>query len=97
MLLLQREDYRNGIKENVYEYEYHNESSGPRRKRLSKFHNPRFPILRRCIDGSSGFEELNYNYRGFGSKRILYSAWQFDSLQLPLSQWQQLRGRTSAG
>ena len=64
MLLLQREDYHNGTKENVYKYEYHNENSGPLRKRLSKSRNPRFPILRRCIDGSSGFEELNYNYRG---------------------------------
>ena len=64
MLLLQREDYCNGTKENVYKYEYYPENGGPRHKRLSKFHNPRFPILRRCINGPNQFEELNYNYRG---------------------------------
>jgi hypothetical protein len=64
MRLLQREDYCNGAKENVYEYEHYPEKSEPRHKRLSKLYNPRFPILRRCIEGSSRFEELNYNYRG---------------------------------
>lgn len=64
LLLLQREDYRNGTKESVYKYEYHSENGGQRLKRLSKFHNARFPMVRRCIDGPSRYEELNYNYRG---------------------------------
>jgi hypothetical protein len=64
MLLLRREDYSNGSKLNVYTYEYPTEVKGTRRKRLSKFNNHRYPILRKCIEGKDEFEEVNFNYRG---------------------------------
>lgn len=41
MLLLSREDYCNGIKENVYSYEYATKDEKPTRKRISKSHNVR--------------------------------------------------------
>jgi hypothetical protein len=64
MLLLRREDYSNWGKVNVYTYEYSTETPGTRRKRLSKFNNHRYPILRKCIEGKDEFEEVNFNYRG---------------------------------
>jgi hypothetical protein len=64
MLLLRRENYSNGGKVNVYTYEYPTETAGLRRKRLSKFNNHRYPILRKCIEGKDEFEEVNFNYRG---------------------------------
>jgi hypothetical protein len=64
MLLLRREDYQWGGKVNVYTYEYATETPGTRRKRLSKFNNHRYPILRKCVEGKDEFEEVNFNYRG---------------------------------
>ena len=64
MLLLSRQDFNNGAKGSIYKYEYLTENGGLSRKRLSKIHNPRYPILRKCIAGSNEFEELNYDYRG---------------------------------
>ena len=64
MLLLRREDYAWGGKVNVYTYEYAPQTPGVRRKRLSKFNNHRYPILRKCVGGKDEFEEVNFNYRG---------------------------------
>ncbi|KUJ20420.1 glycosyltransferase family 4 protein [Mollisia scopiformis] len=64
MLLLRREDFTNGAKGNVYEYEYLTENGGLRPKRLSKIQSHRYPMLRKCIEGKDACEEVNFNYRG---------------------------------
>lgn len=63
-LLLRREEYSNGTKGNVYRYEYQDTSILPRRRALSKVHNIRYPILRKCVEGKDEFEEVNFNFRG---------------------------------
>jgi hypothetical protein len=62
--LLRREEFSFGNKINVYRYEYLNASELSRRKRLSKIHNPRFPISRKCVEGKNEFEEVYFNSRG---------------------------------
>ncbi|RDL42046.1 UDP-Glycosyltransferase phosphorylase [Venustampulla echinocandica] len=64
MLLLRREEYWNGVRGNVYTYEYPTERPITGRKRLSKVRNPRYPISRRCIEGKDQSEEVNFNFRG---------------------------------
>lgn len=64
MFLLRREDYSNGNKGNVYTYEYSAESKTQRRTILSKANNPRYPMLRKCIEGKDQLEEVNFNFRG---------------------------------
>lgn len=64
MFLLRREDYANGVKGNVYLYEYSVGTKLQHRKLLSRRNNPRYPILRKCIEGKNEFEEVNFNLRG---------------------------------
>ncbi|KAH8663097.1 glycosyltransferase family 4 protein [Tricladium varicosporioides] len=64
MLLLGRVDYWSGVKGNVYVYEYASGKQSQRQKLLSKVNNPRYPILRKCIEGKDEFEEVNFNSRG---------------------------------
>ncbi|KAI9650098.1 hypothetical protein NHQ30_000111 [Ciborinia camelliae] len=61
LLLLRREDYVNGAKSNVYEYEYNLESTP--RQRVSKTRH-RYPISRRCIEGKNEFEQVSFNSQG---------------------------------
>ncbi|QSZ30095.1 hypothetical protein DSL72_004615 [Monilinia vaccinii-corymbosi] len=61
LLLLRREDYANGAKTNVYEYEYNQE--GIPRQKASKKHR-RYPISRRCVEGKNEYEEVSFNSHG---------------------------------
>lgn len=61
LLLLRREDYVNGAKSNVYEYEYDLENI-PRQKKNQKPH--RYPISRRCVQGKNELEEVSFNSQG---------------------------------
>ncbi|RAL63519.1 hypothetical protein DID88_003939 [Monilinia fructigena] len=61
LLLLRREDYFNGAKSNVYEYEYDLENI-PRQK--INQNSRRYPISRRCIQGENELEEVSFNSQG---------------------------------
>ncbi|CAG8982809.1 hypothetical protein HYALB_00001090 [Hymenoscyphus albidus] len=63
-LLLRRYEYSNGIKGNVYRYEYQDTNILPQRKSLFKAPNIRYPISRKCVEGKDEFEEVNFNSRG---------------------------------
>ncbi|KAF4637772.1 hypothetical protein G7Y89_g291 [Cudoniella acicularis] len=64
MLLLRRVEYLNGVKGNVYVYEYAAGQQKQNRRLLSRVNKPRYPILRKCIEGKDEFEEVNFNSRG---------------------------------
>ncbi|KAM3074372.1 hypothetical protein ACMFMG_002820 [Clarireedia jacksonii] len=61
LLLLRREDYANGVKSNVYEYEY--DFANVSKRRLAKNHR-HYPISRRCVSGKNEFEEVSFNSQG---------------------------------
>ncbi|TVY84657.1 hypothetical protein LSUE1_G001270 [Lachnellula suecica] len=64
MFLVRREDYSNGAKGNVYIYEYQAGNETPHRKLLFRKNIPRYPMLRKCIEGKDMLEEVNFNTRG---------------------------------
>ncbi|KAG9248806.1 glycosyltransferase family 4 protein [Calycina marina] len=61
--LLNREDYQNGTKVNIYKYEYA-AATDKASKRLSKTKASRYPLKRRCIEGKDELEEHVYNRQG---------------------------------
>ncbi|ATZ45868.1 hypothetical protein BCIN_01g05710 [Botrytis cinerea B05.10] len=61
LLLLRREDYVKGVKANVYEYEYDLEKISKQNVMTTR---RRYPISRRCVEGSNQFEQVLFNKQG---------------------------------